>query len=143
MKWVAQQSEWDMERICGQVMHLRIFHTILGESGLLKLPIEVIAAVFKHMKERDIVIWVLKMVKDLPPQRHIHHIPEAVEIWRGADEDTARTQNIKETSEYEIPRYRQMLYDFRKENEVEFGVKRRLGFAYVPMNRFHALLRHV
>ncbi len=50
------------------MVHLRIFHAVFCESGLLKLPIEVIAAVFEHMKESDVVIWVSKIVEDLPPQ---------------------------------------------------------------------------
>src|SRR6516165_8524621 len=32
-----------------------------------------------------------------------------------------------------------MLDDFRKENEIELGAKRRLGFAQVPVSRFHTV----
>jgi hypothetical protein len=110
------------------MVHLRIFYTALRESGFLELPIKMISTIFKHMTESGFVIWISKIVKDGLPQRHIYYVSEAVEIWRGADDDTARPQNIPETSECDVARYWQVLDDFRKKNEVEFDVKRRLRF---------------
>ena len=83
-----------MEWICGRMVHLRIFYATLRESGLLKLPIEMVATIFKHVTESGIVVWISKIVKDGPPQRHIQHVSEAIEIWRGADDDTASPQNL-------------------------------------------------
>jgi hypothetical protein len=67
MERIAQAREWPKDWVGGQVMHLRTFHTVLGEPSLLKLPFEVIAAVFKHMAEAFIAVWILKVVKDVPP----------------------------------------------------------------------------
>ena len=67
-----------------------IFNAASRESGLLKLPIEMLAAIFKHMAERGFVFWVSKIVKDRLPQSHIHHVSQTVEIWRGADDGSAR-----------------------------------------------------
>jgi hypothetical protein len=54
------------------MVHLRIFYAASREPGPLHLPIEMIATIFKHMIERDILIGILKIVKDGPPQRHKH-----------------------------------------------------------------------
>src|SRR5271163_2234622 len=97
MQWIAHQSEWSKERIGRHMMHLRIFYEALREPGLLKLPAEMIATIFKHMKKSDFIIWILKIVKNRPPQRHIHYISQAVEIWCGADDDTAGPQNPPKT----------------------------------------------
>ena len=70
MQRIAQPSEGPKEWVCGRMVHLRIFYAALRESGLLKLPIEMIATIFKHMTESGFVIWVLKIVKDGPPHRH-------------------------------------------------------------------------
>jgi hypothetical protein len=78
------------------MVHLRIFYAVLRESNFLKLPIEMI----------DIVIWISKIVKDVQAQGHIHYISEAVEIWRGADDDTPRPQNLSETFQHDVTRYR-------------------------------------
>ena len=52
------------------MVHLRIFYAALREPSLLKLPIEMIATIFKHVTESDFGIWILEIVKDGPPQRH-------------------------------------------------------------------------
>src|SRR5271165_4688708 len=109
------------------MVHLRILHAALREPRLLKLPVEMIATIFKHMKERNILIGILKMVKDLPPQRHIHQVSEAVEIRRSADHSTARPQNLAETFQYDVTRYGEVLDDFRKKDEIELVGKRRIS----------------
>ena len=86
MQRIAQQSERPKERICGDVVHLRIFNAASRESGLLELPTEMLAAIFKHMAERGFVFRVSKIVKDRMPQSHIHHVSQTVEIWRSADD---------------------------------------------------------
>jgi hypothetical protein len=49
------------------MVHLGIFYVALGEPGLLKLPIEMTATIFKHMTGSDVGIRILKIVKDRPP----------------------------------------------------------------------------
>src|SRR5215831_7354549 len=143
MEWIAEPGHGSKQRICGGMLHLGIFHPAFGESGLLELPVEMIAAVFQHVTESDIGIRVLKMVKDSPPQRHIHQVSEAVQVRRGADDDAARPQNPADALEHDVAGYRQVLDDFREKNEIEFRDARRLGIAQVPMHHFHAMLRHV
>src|SRR4030095_12423130 len=111
------------------MVHLRIFDLASREAGLLHLPIEMIATIFKHMTQRDILIGILKIVKDGPPQRHKHQVSETVKIGRGADDNPARPQNLPETFQCDVTGYRQVLDDFDKKDEVEFGGKRRLSFA--------------
>jgi hypothetical protein len=111
------------------MVHLRIFYAASREPGLLHLPIEVIATIFKHMAESNILIGILKIVKDGLPKGHKYYVSEAVEIRRGADDDTARPQDLPETFQHDVTRYWQMLDDFRKKDEVEFGAERRLSFA--------------
>src|SRR5580700_9658436 len=125
------------------MVHLRILHAALRESTLLELPIEMIAAIFKDMKESNVVVRILKIVKDLTPQRHINYVSQAVEIRRGADDHTARPQNFPETLHCNVTRYRQMLDDFGEEYAVEFAFERGFGFAQVPVDPFHSLGRHV
>jgi hypothetical protein len=125
------------------MVHLTVLHTALLESRPLELPIEMVATVFEHMTESDVFIGVLKIVEDGPPQHHINQISKPVEIRRGADDDPAGPQNLPKTLEYDVTRYRQVLDDFGKENEVEPSDERRLGFAQVPLSRFHTVPGHV
>jgi|SRR6516165_187026 hypothetical protein len=109
--------------------HLRIFYSALREPGLLHLPIEMIATIFKHMTEGDILIGISKIVKERLAQRHKDYVSQAVQIGRGADDDTARPQNPSETFQCHVTWYRQVLDHFRKEDEVKFGGEGRLRFA--------------
>ena len=52
---------------------------ILREPGPLKLPTAMIATIFQHMIKSDLIIWILKVVKDAPAHRHKHYLSEAVE----------------------------------------------------------------
>jgi len=52
------------------MVHLRILYATLGESCLLKLPLEMLTTIFQHVTEGDVVFWILKVVEDGPPQRH-------------------------------------------------------------------------
>ena len=106
MQRIAQPSEWSKEWVCRQMVHLRIFYAAFRESDLLKLPIQMIATIFNYMTESNVVIRISKMVKDGQPQGHIHYVSEAVEVWRGADDDAARPQNLPETFQYDVTRYR-------------------------------------
>ena len=73
---------------------------------LLKLPFEMIATIFKDMAESNVLIGILKIVKDALPKGHKQYISEAVEIRRGADDDTARPQDLPETFQHDVTRYR-------------------------------------
>jgi hypothetical protein len=110
------------------MVHLRIFDAASREPGLLHLPIEMIATIFKHMTESNILIGILKIVKNGLPKRHKYYVPEAVEIGRGADDDSARSHNLPDTFQCDVTGYWQVLDHFNKKDEVEFGVKRRLIF---------------
>src|SRR4051794_32276978 len=110
------------------MMHLRVFYAILGKPGLPKLPIEVIATILENMTQSFFFIRILKIVKDLPAQRHVHYISKPVKIWSSTDESTAGPQDLPQTFQYDITRYRQVFDYFRKEDKVEFGEKWRLGF---------------
>jgi hypothetical protein len=65
-----------------------------------------IATIFKHMTESGFVIWVSKIVKDGPSQSHIKYVSEAVEVWRTADDRAARAQDLSETFQCNVTRYR-------------------------------------
>jgi hypothetical protein len=72
------------------MMHLGVFYTVLREPSPLKLPIEVLATIFKHMSESNFRIGVLKKVKEAPSYRHKHQVSEAKEVWSSADNDATR-----------------------------------------------------
>jgi len=55
-------------------------------------------AIFKHMTESNIFIGILKIVKDGLPKRHKYYVSEAVEIGRRADDDSARSHNLRRRS---------------------------------------------
>src|ERR1700733_9840202 len=105
MQRIAQESEGPIERICGHVVHLRVFNAASCESGLLKLPTEMFAAIFKHMTKRGFVFRISKIVKDRVPQCHIHHVSETVEIWRSADDGSAGSQHLLKTFQNNVGRY--------------------------------------
>jgi hypothetical protein len=132
-----------MERIRGYMVQLTIFDAVFCESSLLELPVEVIATVLKHVKQGRVLVRVLKMVENWSSERHIHDVSQAVKIWRRADEDSPRPKNPGDASQYDVTGYRQVLDDFGKKYEVKFGLKRRLGFAQIPMNRLHTLAANV
>ena len=94
----------------------------MREPGLLELPTEMIATIFKHVLKRDFLIWILKIVKDAPPQRHEHYVSVGDRdlVWcrqlhRPAAEPSGGVQ-------YDVTWYRQVLDDLDKKDEVEFIV---------------------
>jgi hypothetical protein len=70
-----------------------------------------VATVFKHVTQSDILVWVLKIVEYRVPEHHVSDIPEAVEIWRSANEDATWAKCLGEASQYQITWYRQVLND--------------------------------
>jgi len=112
MQRIAQQSKRAVERIRRHVVKLTILDAVLRKSGRLELPIEMLATIFKHMAQSDISVWVLEIIEYRMSERHIYNIPEAVEIWGGADEDPTRSEYLSEASQYKITGYRQVLDNF-------------------------------
>jgi hypothetical protein len=72
------------------MVHLRIFFAAFRESDLLKLPIQMITTIFERMTESNVVILILKMVRWAAPGPYTIRL----EVWHGADDDTARLQNL-------------------------------------------------
>jgi len=89
MQRITQKSEWPKEWVGWEVVHLNILYAVLLEADLFKLPVEMIATVFKHVTEGDIFIRILKIVEDGVSQRHVNYVSEAIEIWSSADNDAA------------------------------------------------------
>jgi hypothetical protein len=87
-----------VERIRGHVVKLTILDAVLRKSGRLELPIEMLATIFKHMAQSDISVWILKIVEYRMSERHIDNIPEAVEIWGGADEHPTWSEDLSQAS---------------------------------------------
>ena len=88
-----------------------MFYAAFRESSLLKLPIEVLATIFKHMTKSSVRIWILKIVEDWVPHGHVHYVSEAVEVRRRADDDPARPQYLPEAFKDDVARYWQVLDD--------------------------------
>lgn len=144
MERITQQSEWPEQRICWQALHLATLNPAFLKPSLLKLPRQVIATIFKYVPEGDIgVIWILKILKHAPPERHKHQVPEPVQVWCCADEQTARPQNLSKALQYDVTGYRQVLDNLSKKDTIELGFKGRLSRAEIPVNRFRAVSRHV
>jgi hypothetical protein len=125
------------------MMKLAILDFIPRESGFLELPIKVVATIFEHMQQRGVFLRVLKVVKYLPTQGHINDISEAIKIWRCADKHAPGAEKLHQPPQDKVPRYRKMFDDFRKKDEVKLGVKRRVGLAQIPEERFDAKARYV
>ena len=71
------------------MVHLGVLYLVSLEASFLKLPIEMIAAVFEDVTQSDIFIGILKIVEDGHSKGHIHYISEAIEIRSCADENAA------------------------------------------------------
>lgn len=136
MEGIAQARQWPKDWVGGQVAHLNNFYREWSEPSFLELPFEMITAVFQHMAEAPVAVWILEVLVDFFAQCHVYQISQAVQIWSRADEDTRRPENPSQTFEHNMAGYRQMLYDLRKEDEIKFGDERRLGCAQIPLNRF-------
>ena len=87
------------------------------------------AAIFKHMSETGFALGILKRDKNLPAQRHVNDVSGTIEIWRGADDCTARPQNLPKALKNDIARNWEVFDDFGKKDKVEFGVGRQIRFA--------------
>ncbi len=53
---IAEHGKWPVERIRGNVAKLTILDSVLRESSLVELPIEVVATVLNHMAQTDIIV---------------------------------------------------------------------------------------
>jgi hypothetical protein len=102
-----------------------------------------IATIFKDVTEGVIILGILKVVKDAPPQRHKQQVSEAVQIRCRAHDDTARTQNLRETFKYDVTGYWEVLDNLNEKDEVVRDRRWCISFAEVPKDRFHPVLSHV
>jgi hypothetical protein len=109
-------------------MHLRILNAAPRESGLLELPVEMSATIFKHMAESDFVVWIPKVIEDRMSNCHVYQVSQTVEIRRRTYNDSARPQNPLETLQYDMTRDWKVFNDFGEKDEVELGDKGRLRF---------------